>query len=63
MVLVKRLVPLAAVLALYGCSKPAPEVRQTQPFAASAAPAPQDPRKVLVVFGDSLAAGTGWTRA
>jgi acyl-CoA thioesterase-1 len=48
MVLVKPLISLAAVLAWW----------VTAP-AALAAPPPQDSRKVLVVFGDSLAAGYG----
>jgi acyl-CoA thioesterase-1 len=58
------LAPFLLALALCACSKPSPEAHEAQaPAAQSPAPpniaSSQDHRKVLVVFGDSLAAGFG----
>lgn len=57
----KALVPFVAALLLCACSKPSQEVHEAAAPAATPAPAPAAPdsRKVLVVFGDSLAAGYG----
>lgn len=50
-------------IGLCACSKPAQEARENpQPAPAASAittPAPEDHRNILVVFGDSLAAGFG----
>ena len=58
---VKQFVPFVLALALSACSDSKPEVH-VQPKPAPAAPplaAAPDQRKVLVVFGDSIAAGYG----
>jgi len=60
LVLVRRRFFLALFIALAGCSKPEPPpvVRETAPVRAPALEV-ANPRKVLVVFGDSISAGYG----
>ena len=60
LVLVKRRLFLILFIALTACSKPDPPpvTREAAPVRAPTPSAP-DPRKVLVVFGDSISAGYG----
>jgi acyl-CoA thioesterase-1 len=65
LVLVRFVAPIVLALALGACSKPSETDAREAPSASvstalpASAPAAQDDRKVLVVFGDSLSAGYG----
>jgi acyl-CoA thioesterase-1 len=59
-VLVRPSIFFLAAILLVGCSKPEPQTEfKAEPAPVPEAPKAADPRKVLVVFGDSISAGYG----